>query len=470
MFDHYRCVVTTQETCDAGWLNGSPLNNLYCVGCQTQNNVTTTNPSANPLMISYHPVDTTRPQGLTVSNYQWIVGNNVSVFDAGDRFSIASPYPTILSGYSATIENDSNLINPVNSTISNPFGNNECIGAGQIDFGAGPRNCTALKTLFSVAAGGTVTPAYGGTGKKYTGNTTSITVNAAADANPPLSPGSAVLQNNFTIGIGYLREPLKVRVARQAVSNTAGGNAYIGARTGYSVNAITNEFLSSIKTGNFVVTSSASSNSNALSGADSSSVTNTSQNLSVGSNGSVNVARDVNISTMGDFNFANFAKMGDAGNIYNLKKGTVTITGDIRLKGIGTLLIEEGTLVINGNITYEDANSSWAFIVVKPSVSGMYSGTSIQIKNTVETISGVYMALAGEMTGSAASIVQLSVDGNVYANIGSLVNSRTFIRATEGSSALSTGVTINYSTRAFKNPPPLLSKYLEQYTLRKISR
>ena len=80
------------------------------------------------------------------------------------------------------------------------------------------------------------------------------------------------------------------------------------------------------------------------------------------------------------------------------------------------------------------------------------------------------MALAGEMTGSAASIVQLSVDGNVYANIASLVNSRTFIRATEGSSALSTGVTINYSTRAFKNPPPLLSKYLEQYTLRKVSR
>jgi hypothetical protein len=80
------------------------------------------------------------------------------------------------------------------------------------------------------------------------------------------------------------------------------------------------------------------------------------------------------------------------------------------------------------------------------------------------------MALEGKMTGSAASTVQLSVDGNVYASLTDLVNSRTFIRANEASTALSTGVTINYSTRAFKNPPPLLSKYLEQYTLRRISR
>lgn len=95
---------------------------------------------------------------------------------------------------------------------------------------------------------------------------------------------------------------------------------------------------------------------------------------------------------------------------------------------------------------------------------------SVKIKNTVETISGVYIALEGKMVGSAPSIVQLSVDGNIYANISELVNSRTFIRANEASSALSTGVTINYSTRAFKNPPPLLSKYLEQYTLSKISK
>ncbi len=170
---------------------------------------------------------------------------------------------------------------------------------------------------------------------------------------------------------------------------------------------------------------------------------------------------------MADFNFMNFVKMGDAPNIYTIKKGTVTIDGDIQLKGIGTLLIEEGTLIINGNITYVDANSSWSFVVVKPDAT---TGVSIQIHSTVDTISGVYMALDGKMIGSAPSIVQLAVDGNVYANLSDLVNSRTFIHATEGSSALSTGVTINYSTRAFKNPPPLLSKYLEQYTLRKISR
>lgn len=187
----------------------------------------------------------------------------------------------------------------------------------------------------------------------------------------------------------------------------------------------------------------------------------------MGNGGGGSTSSTVTIRNMGDFNFTQFEKMGDAPNIFVMKKGKVTIDANLRLKGVGLLLIEEGTLVINGNITYEDANSSWAFVVVKPDAS---TGISILVKGMVETISGVYMALNGKMSGSAASIVQLSVDGNIYANISELVNSRTFIRATEGSSALSTGVTVNYSTRAFKNPPPLLSKYLEQYTLKKISR
>lgn len=87
----------------------------------------------------------------------------------------------------------------------------------------------------------------------------------------------------------------------------------------------------------------------------------------------------------------------------------------------------------------------------------------------MKNIAGSYLALEGNMDGPA-STNPLAVDGNINANISSLVTARTFIRANEASSALSTGITINYSTRAFKNPPPFLTQYIEQYNLAKISR
>jgi hypothetical protein len=112
------------------------------------------------------------------------------------------------------------LVLPQDATVSNAFSSSECIGAGRVDFGSGPVSCTAEKTLFNVSSGGAVDPTSGGASKIFMGNSSSITT-AAKDVNPPLSQGSAVLQNNFTVGIGYLREPLQVRVSKQAVSNTA---------------------------------------------------------------------------------------------------------------------------------------------------------------------------------------------------------------------------------------------------------
>ena len=94
---------------------------------------------------------------------------------------------------------------------------------------------------------------------------------------------------------------------------------------------------------------------------------------------------------------------------------------------------------------------------------------AISVAPTVKRIAGAYLALTGKATG-LASIEPLAVDGNMNANIGDLVSARTYVRATEVSSALSTGVTINYSTRALKNPPPLLTQYLEQYNLDRIAR
>lgn len=118
VFDHYNCIVKTTETCDAGSANGGPINNDFCQNCQLH--TTTTTPNASPLFISYHPFDSARPSGLPVSYYQWIIGNNVPVFDTGDRFAITSPFPTILSGNSAKFENISPLISP-SGTINTTF-------------------------------------------------------------------------------------------------------------------------------------------------------------------------------------------------------------------------------------------------------------------------------------------------------------------------------------------------------------
>ncbi len=302
---------------------------------------------------------------------------------------------------------------------------------------------------------------------------------SAVNVNPPTSAGSAVLQNNFSINLGYLFEPIPVRVARSAVSNTAGGNAYVGAQVGFNVNSITQDFIDSLKKGNFTVSSTASRADAALSGANGSSIgtiagSNT-QNTSISQFGTTQnsaIAQTIRINSLADFqmqlNIGNFTKIGDAENLYVLKKGTVEINGNIILKGVGTLLIEEGTLKINNDIDYSDANASWAFIVKKPLTGTM--DPAIIVAHSVEHLSGAYLAMTGDMIGDSASTRPLAVDGNINASIAKLVESRTFIRANEKSTALSTGVTINYSTRAFKNPPPLLSQYLEQYNLEKVSR
>ena len=52
-----------------------------------------------------------------------------------------------------------------------------------------------------------------------------------------------------------MNEPIFVRVSRPAISNTAGGNAFVARKVGYSINSIAGTFLSDLKKGNFTVTS-----------------------------------------------------------------------------------------------------------------------------------------------------------------------------------------------------------------------
>ncbi len=478
--------VSSGEQCDTGLTSGNSL----CTSTCRLNTSGSTNPGACARGILDCPNGFTTPgsspieilfkrSGASprpVSTYKWIVGNNVPVFEVGDSFTLTAPFPVLLSGGKAAVSSTSEHLNGTVTEFTLP---NNCIGQGSINYGSGNISCDpAGIILFTADANGKLLPSSGGgAGMNFSGNTARIS-GASADVNPLTSPGSAVYQNNFAINVGYLFEPLWVRVSKPAVSNTAGGNAYLGAQVGASVNSITEDFLNSLKKGNFTVTSTTRSGV-ATFGAE--NATGTKQagttNLSKFSDApSSTPEQTIVIDSMDDFEAAlasgKFTKTGDAKGLYVLKKGTVTLrsapgSSELRIKGIGTLLIEEGTLIIETDVEYEDANSSWAFIVKKPKTS---SEPAIQVASSVTQISGAYLALSGEMTGNGPSTRPLAVDGNVNANIAKLVSDRTFIRANEGSSALSTGVTINYSTRAFKNPPPLLSQYLEQYNLEKISR
>lgn len=461
------------ETCDAGSNGGMPINNGFCNNCHaawTNPGVCArgaldcptgwTNPGGNGIDLLYN--------GAPVAKMRTIVGNDVNPFNAGDKFTIRAQYPIAINGLTAGLVNNSpgGLIK--GQSIYRTIGD-ACIGMGTMQLGenAPVINCKDYR-LFTADSDGAFD------GVKYLGNISNIpSGQASADVNPPTAPRSVVLTNNFFVGLNYLIEPLPVRVARSAVSNTAGGNAYIGAQIGYSVNTITESFLSDLKKGNFTVTSSSkdsafSLSSNTAEQAGKTIDRNAAQDTSISkfaSPAATAIDRNVIINSQSDFELS-LSKVGDNPDLYTLPKGKITINTDLMLTGVKTVVIDQGTLEINGNIKYADTGASWAFVVKRAPADGK----AIIVNKSVTDIAGVYIVLSGKMVGNGQTAIPLAVDGNVNANIADLVNDRTYVRATSASSALSTGVTINYSTRAFKNPPPLLSQYLDQYNLAKISQ
>lgn len=436
------CQINTTSTRPGACVRGV----LDCPG-------TSTNPFGNPLSIDFDPSAAGRAtQSVTAA--RWIIGNGVPVFDAGDRFLLSSPFPTILQGATMAISNNNSPL--IQGTFVNRTFGSECIGAGSIDFGAGPQACSNAIAVFTAGAGGAIN------GVTFKGNATGIAAGSSADVNPPLSAGSAIRQANFAISLGYLVEGIPVRISKPAVSTTAGGSAFVASTqtVGNDVNTITAGFIDDLRRGNFTVAASATVNS-ATTAASSTSV-------GLSTSGVTTPSSVVTITTAAGINHTNFAKVGDAPNIYLMANGVVKLGSPatpLILSGIGTIVIEKGTLEINGDIEYADANASWAFIIKEPATGDV----AIRIAPGVKRIAGAYLALAGRATG-ANSVTPLAIDGNMNADIGELVTNRTYIRGVENSTALSTGVTINYSTRALKNPPPLLTQYLEQYNLDRVSR
>jgi hypothetical protein len=81
------------------------------------------------------------------------------------------------------------------------------------------------------------------------------------------------------------------------------------------------------------------------------------------------------------------------------------------------------------------------------------------------------MVLNGKIRSDGVdSITQLKVDGSFYGNIGDLIEHRTYVYGTKNSTALATGVVINYSNRSLRFPPPMLTNFIETYKLKKVAK
>lgn len=168
-------------------------------------------------------------------------------------------------------------------------------------------------------------------GQNFQGDTSGVAT--SADANPPTSPGSALLQNNFFVGVNYFTEPIPVRVSASIISSTAGGNASVGGSTlGVTVNSVTESFIDQLRKGNFTLAASRAEYSE--SSATGSSAANGSQIGSIGKFAtSVATApiTNVNVTSVSDLNGNPNFTYGSNGSVVMLANGNLTVSSTLSL-------------------------------------------------------------------------------------------------------------------------------------------
>jgi hypothetical protein len=167
-------------------------------------------------------------------------------------------------------------------------------------------------------------------------------------------------------------------------------------------------------------------------------------------------------------------KLNGNNNVYAVK-GNVTLncTSGITatpLAGVKTLVVENGDLTINCNNSYpsSDTTSSWAFIV---------KGGNIRIANNLSNLVGVYVTIPESSVGGkylskegVETNAIITINGSLYGDASDLFSKRNYLRGTNAYDTLTTGVILSYSNRALVSPPPLLSQYLNNYTVTRVIR
>jgi hypothetical protein len=121
-----------------------------------------------------------------------------------------------------------------------------------------------------------------------------------------------------------------------------------------------------------------------------------------------------------------------------------------------TYIIEEGDLIINGNLDYKD---NIAFVV---------KWGNIIIKDTVTELDGVYISIEKLWVGWSikwswvSTNEKLLVNGSLYGDISSLVDERTYVKSSSNGQ-LNVGTIVSFASWLFRKPAPLVSQFIEEY-------
>lgn len=155
-------------------------------------------------------------------------------------------------------------------------------------------------------------------------------------------------------------------------------------------------------------------------------------------------------------------------------KGDLTIDNcgankTFTMTGVVTVIVD-GKITFNCNTAYPsgDTTSSWAWIA---------KNKNIIVDKSVTNLAGVYVVIpatagntttTGQFQGTDATNTILKIDGSLYGNANPLFSTRLYARGTSAYDILTTGTIITYSNRALVNPPPLLSQYLNNYSVERV--
>ena len=143
------------------------------------------------------------------------------------------------------------------------------------------------------------------------------------------------------------------------------------------------------------------------------------------------------------------------------------------MEGVKTVLVE-WDIIFNCNTVYQDTSSSWAWIAKDGNIR-VSNGIGTPNTWAVTSLAWVYVAIGNttttgkfEWADAATTSAILRVEGSLYGNANPLFNSRLYARGTSAYDILTTGTIITYSNRALVNPPPLLSQYLNNYSVERV--
>lgn len=186
---------------------------------------------------------------LSLSEYRAIIGDGVRVFSDSDDLSFFSTYPIYITGRDTYVTNASPLISGTDiSRVINE--SNLCVGPSGSTMKVGVATVSStganLTSYHDIACLSSYKLWDGSELARFKGNT---------DVLSPAESYRDTASGEFLVGIRFLQEDLKIRVAKSAVSNTVGGNAYLARATGYDVNTIAGTFLENLKKGNFTTAS-----------------------------------------------------------------------------------------------------------------------------------------------------------------------------------------------------------------------